>query len=218
MLTKVLLLNPDCDVVQYADDGILYNLKRSPAELLTFPVESGIKVNWQKSGGIRREGVWETGIKFIGLLYTPDNGTTKPHKVTGKMSNSTRTPRPFTFDSYSLIDAAVAHDKKVSPTGTHKKSFIEGFKTKYYGFIMSRLYQGNLNIDDIQQDFTYHFKRWSWADLDRQLTNQTPYYPVQDSQEIVKLNVFNSSYFAHKSLANRINKTLARRAITGFRC
>lgn len=44
-ITLDLFLKDLCKVVQYADDGILYDLLSSPEEILQFPPESGIKVN-----------------------------------------------------------------------------------------------------------------------------------------------------------------------------
>lgn len=218
ILNQVLLWNPYCRIVQYADDGILYNLSRSPSEILQFPGASGIRVNWAKSGWIRKDGEWLNSLKFLGLRWTSDHSTPEPYVSSGKVSNATSTPRPFTFEHQSLIDDAILHDKTVSPTGTHPESFEAWFKTKYHGFIMSRLYHGSLNIEEIQQDFSYSFKRWSWADLDSRLPGPAPYYRYDAKKSLVQLNVFNSSSFAHKSLANRINKTLAGRAVNGFRC
>ena len=49
LITKDLLNNPATKVVQYADDGILYDFTQDPYTILTFPKESGIEINPTKS-------------------------------------------------------------------------------------------------------------------------------------------------------------------------
>jgi hypothetical protein len=45
IITKDLLIKPDTKIVQYADDGILYDFTRTPFETLKFPPASGVEVN-----------------------------------------------------------------------------------------------------------------------------------------------------------------------------
>jgi hypothetical protein len=56
-ITRHLLNRTDTHVVQFADDGILYDYETSPTAILQFPPESGILVNYSKSGVIRYGGV-----------------------------------------------------------------------------------------------------------------------------------------------------------------
>lgn len=84
---------------------------------------------------------------------------------------------------------------------------------------MSRLYQGTLNIKEIRQTFTYLYKRRSRVEQDAQLTQLTPHYREDEEGKKVTLDVFNSSSFAHRSLANRITNSLSPKPKpnTGFR-
>jgi len=57
------------DIVQYADDGILYSDEPfDPTTILNFDY-SGITPNWEKSHWIKRMGNWERSLKFLGLRY-----------------------------------------------------------------------------------------------------------------------------------------------------
>jgi hypothetical protein len=46
LVLKILLLeNRPYKIIQYADDGIIYEFEGIPEEFLKFPLEKGIKVN-----------------------------------------------------------------------------------------------------------------------------------------------------------------------------
>lgn len=205
-----------CKIVQFADDGILYDLKADPYDILRFPPESGVMVNWTKSGWISRSGRWFTSLRFLGLQYEHRTLKTSPIKASserqeGTMENSTRTRKPYILDSYRAIEEADKYDrtKTVSPTDSPNESFESWFKTKYQNFVVSRLYHGILSIETLKQDFTYHYIRRSWTDLEnRRKKNKGPYYRVDPQGRPIALNVFNSSSFAHNSISSRILMTL----------
>ena len=223
LITRLLLLNPHCRVVQYADDGILYNLTCSPQEILHFPPESGISVNWTKSRWLRRDGEWLAPLKFLGAeyRYVTEGAENQKHiRQHGTLNNATRTPKELQVDIYHVLEDAWAHDKgkKVSPgTGKSSESFEEWFKTKYHGFLMSRIYQGKLDITDVQQNFTYHYKSRSWAELNNLGINFTSPEILDGEGREIHVNVFNSSSFAHHAIAQRITKTLRPKSLTNFR-
>ncbi len=112
MLIPTLMLSSLYKIVQYADDGILYDYTSLPS--LRFPPETGITIHPQKSEEIRREGVWLKPLKFLGQVYlpesllpeglilTPDNDT-----CGGIIMNKTRTPKDFSVDQLQLIKQAV---------------------------------------------------------------------------------------------------------------
>jgi hypothetical protein len=216
------LNNPDWDVVleEYADDGILYNLRSFPETLLAFPLARGVRVNWRKSRWLKRKGKRLHPLKFLGLEYNHKIDTTNtpaPQIRQGvNLSNAPRTSKPYVFDSYSVLEEAWTYDnnKLTSPeVKDHKGSFIAWFKTYYHGFIMSRIYNGRLDTDEILPTFTYHYKR-------RSCPEEYAHDPSCESRKdslgkLVALDVFNSS-FAHKSLANRITKILSPKHNTGF--
>lgn len=220
-LTNLLLLNPHCQTVQYADDGILYNLTRCPSEILNFPAHTGIKVHWGKSRWIRRNGEWLHPLKFLGLKFNPLTlETTKDVPANsvrqgGTLSNATRTPKPFTYSDYDSIETAWNHDKKVSPwpADENNPSFTDWIKTGYVGYVHACLYAGRRDIPQLTQDFSYRYLHHSWSGLETRTNMQI----IARGSTRVKLDVFVSSSFAHRSIANRIHKCLVRRPINGFR-
>jgi hypothetical protein len=66
-------------------------------------------------------------------------------------------------------------------------SWRDYFNSKLIGFVQSRLYKGEWNLEHLEQDFNYKFVNNSWGDK---------------IGKKHKLNVFNSSSFACHSLAN----------------
>jgi len=226
LLTKDLLLTPDSKIVQYADDGILYDFTRAPLEILTFPAQSGIEINIEKSHWVRRHGVWQRPLVFLGKKFDGRSRNGVKYQG-GVLSNNTRSPHPFIFSEYNLILQAASYDAATTPVKEKIKelkpsetadflTFDDWFLTKYYGFISSRIYAGNLNLEDIQQDFSYHFVRWSWADLDRERRRVTRLYGPPTEEDSIDLTVFNSSSFACRSLSQRILRQLAAKPILNF--
>ena len=203
------------NIVQYADDGIIYDTPK-PEELLNFPKASGISQNMAKSKWIKRDGVWLTSLKFLGKRYIPANLLTKEQLIfqksqDGILCNSTRTEKNFVFDSYELVREAHQYDIQqsavktqglVSPCLDRKgQSFKEWFETKYFGFVNSRIYNGTLNMDKIMQDFNYTFVKWSWSYLE----SQRPLVrKINGEMTKVKLTTFNSSSFAAKALVLKL--------------
>lgn len=65
--------------MQYADDGILYDLSPSLIQKLEngntqmFKPESGIEIHPKKSRFIKKDNIWQHGLKFLGLMYIGPN-------------------------------------------------------------------------------------------------------------------------------------------------
>jgi len=207
------LLKTAKDIVQYADDGILYNHKDPETYLSTvFPPESNIQINWEKSKWIKRNGTWHSSLKFLGERFIPkellEGYANLKLQQGGQLKSETRKGKSLLFEDYDLIKQAEAYDKsqenekEESPSRGSHWSFIQWFKTKYFGFVTSRLYNGSMELDDIVQDFSYKFKTWSWSSLE---SMRNPigrrYY---GREEKIPLDTFNSSSFACRSLANRL--------------
>jgi hypothetical protein len=217
LLTRLLLNSPDSDVCQYADDGILYNLRTCPEEILIFPPESGISVNWSKSGWIKRNGTWLRPLKFLGISYVPNELSGLNHLNGGHLRTSTRTPKDLVFHQYSLIKECVRYDNSVIPYESGRESFEDWFKTAYHGLIMSCLYRGSYELSTKSPDFRYSYRSRSWSDLENRLSTQIPYYRLDpETSTPICINIFNSSSLASHSLANRINRELSRRSVTNF--
>jgi hypothetical protein len=217
VLDKLLLYKGN--IVQYADDGIIYNCT-SPEKLLEFPPESGIEVNWEKSRWIKKDGTWLLPLKFLGRIHIPKELSTT-NKEIHKACTRKGSTLELTDEIKNLITEAELWDlkemeeyiyitywdkKSKSWKRKKKKPFIEWFKTKYYGFISNRLYSGSWDIGEIQQDFSYHFVNWSWSDLENKRRRKNEIYKLNGEtiEENFRITTFNSSSFACRSLANRL--------------
>lgn len=70
-----MILSTKWSNTNYCDDGVLYDVKNPEqikVEMLeAFPPESGINIHDGKGGTIKREGVWVTALKYLGLIYIP---------------------------------------------------------------------------------------------------------------------------------------------------
>lgn len=183
-------------LVQYADDGILYDVE-NPEEILSFPASSGIKLNALKSQWIKRNGEWLTSLKFLGKRFIPRNLLTGEQlnlqmAQDGILETATRTPKVFVFEDYALIQEAVIYDMKQSTTSIHQPEltpdFQEWFNSKYLGFVSSRIYNGTIDISQIEQDFEYSFKKGTWSQYE------------SEKPDKVELTVFNSTSIAISAL------------------
>lgn len=110
--------------VNYADDQIFFGdkyfeIKDDPA--------NGIIHNQDKSGWIRKDGVWLKELKFLGLIYNPWKK---------EVRSETRAGRTARIEN-SLIE--LWEDLNYDP----KETWLEDMVTKnFFGFVMSCLYNG----------------------------------------------------------------------------
>lgn len=185
--------------VAYADDSVSFS--NHPIELSP-PDDTGIKINPDKSGYVKYEGKWLKPLKFLGLEY--DGNIFRAHTRKGsKLALGPRERHLMEVVSqlqedqmfYNIEEALEwlktvnqAHEK-FGPSGELKlnNSWEDYFKSRLIGFILSRLYQGTWNLDNLEQDFEMNFVRGSW--MDTKLRKK-------------KLDIFVASSYANYSLLN----------------
>jgi hypothetical protein len=147
-------------------------------------------------------------LRSFWLLFHP--------KQRGTLKNATRDQKPYTFDQYDLITFVEAYDESPHDgkdgIGHRPKRMI----LNQYGFVTSRVYQGRLNLTELQQDFTYHFVYWSWAALEEERRRTSRTYRLNGSNCPVTLSVLNSYSLSIRSLGMRIIRTLKPRPTTAF--
>ena len=216
-------------VTQYADDGIIHsNSEIIPYHLLHQPWYTGIEQNIAKSRWIKKSGEWLTSLKFLGLKYTNATLLTTPRPLEeltqgGLMESCTKQGNQVEFTKLRMINEAELYDREKSQPiyeyiesqeryltsaeyenyGLKKskhKTFIDWFRTKYIGYIHSRLYQGTFTQTDIQQDFSYKFQHYSWSHLESLRGPNA----LHDGISGIKLDIFNSSSIACRALSNRL--------------
>jgi len=210
MLIPHLLMSDTQSIVQYADDGIIYNYDADPK--LEFPIETHITIHPTKSRTIKQSGCWQHPLKFLGMTYVPpffhsEKLTPANNIKGGVLVNSTRQRKPFILQEIDLVNKACMYDLKETSflNSKYHHTFEDFFKTKYFGFLQSRIYAGTINLDEVIQEFSYHFENWSWADME----NRRPTIRrLNGVTEDVQLDIFNSSSFACLSLAKRIKHSL----------
>ena len=165
--------------------------------MLDFSASSGIKLNLDKSQWIKRDGTWLTSLKFLGKRFIPANLLTGEQlnlqmEQDGILQSATRTPKVYTFEDYALIQEAVIYDMNKLTTSVQKPTsdnFLDWFKSKYFGFVSSRIYNGNFDVSQIEQDFSYSFKKGTWSD-----------YGSRKPEQEIELNIFNSGSIALSAL------------------
>lgn len=164
LLSPFLLNSSQYDIVQYADDGLLYGYSELP--VIHFPPESGIKLHPLKSHIVRSDNVWLRPLRFLGLTYYPSGFHTELslsqscYLDGGILVSSVRSGKSKQiFNFASSVLKALLHDIHSS----YSSSFISPgisydvfFMSKYFGFIQNRLYCG-LSLSSISQNFTYHY-------------------------------------------------------------
>lgn len=194
-------------IVAYADDSVTFSDKEV---ILTAPEDTGIKFNEEKSGYVKRNGVWLKPLKFLGLSF--DGNILKANTRKGselEVKNWVRILTKLDSSISTLKEGLTSvedilkwiEERQATLTDEHgyfsKSSWENVFKSRLIGFIQSRLYQGHWNLENLHQDFQMSFVNGSW--MDTKLRKE-------------KLDVFNSTSYASYSLLNifRWNQKLRR--------
>lgn len=174
-------------MVMYADDGLTYgdfNLNEPNLE----NEDVGITQNKEKSGWVKRWGVWHKPLKFLGLEYDG---------FKDEFRSSTRKGAKLIMDKESLIQALKERDfdTKTSASGSNEQGpkWIDMITSRIFGMLQSRMYQGSWNLDEFRQDFTLKFTSGSWCARTKVKVDTV-------------MDVFNSSSIAAKSLVNTLKR------------
>jgi hypothetical protein len=200
-------INAEC--VAYADDSVSFSEEEI---MLKAPEDTGIIINEEKSGYVKFNGEWIKPLKFLGLEF--DGKILRANTRKGStLSIGNWTKVLLNIDSYiSKLGSASElytvedvlkwiedrQDQLTDEKGYFSKtSWEEFFKSRLIGFVQSRLYQGNWNLDNLHQDFQMSFVNGSW--MDTKLRKE-------------KLDIFIASSYASRSLENifRWNQKLRR--------
>jgi len=183
------ILNRGMDAVMYADDGIYYgDLDQPIITPNSGMLEGNIYFNLGKSGWVKKDGIWKKPLKFLGLEYDGNNDILKA---------STRLGSDLVFDKFNLVKEITPPESKeviiedfeswgrtgmkYSVTETDWETFV---RSKIAGFIQARLYAGDWNLDNLEQDFTL-------KETARSFVRTCRSWELQD-----KITIFNSSSFA----------------------
>lgn len=178
----------------YADDGLWYgNITQPLITPNTGMVRGNITINTNKSGWVKKDGIWLKPLKFLGLEY---NG------ITNILKAATRNGAELKYNKTKLIEDQLEKlnfDKwyEGKPSGNKWYKSTETWenliKSKLFGFIQSRLYQGKWNLDDLKQSFKLDPKSGSLIEK---------FYETKVNEE--KLTVFNSTTFASAWLIEKL--------------
>lgn len=222
----------------YADDGNLASdLPIHLPKANQFNAEYGINFHPDKCSWIKKDGEWLKPLKFLGLTY---NGTTDTLSASTRKGSTIEVPQ-------FVKAYMVAKDHPLLPRllncRTNKKAIdsdspeflMEGFQQIYVdsltsgisweylskstamGFVMSRLYQGNFNLDKVKQNFeltmtpkswvSWHNKAKDFSLVRRTWWHEEPFTRKRPKVEsYVEMDIFNSSSFAASSLLSILSR------------
>jgi hypothetical protein len=170
------------DCVMYADDGIMWDDQVNKDKQLGPPrMCGGIKFAPSKCHLVKIDGRWIRPLKFLGLEYNGNTGT---------LMANTRNGSKLVYDKNQLIK--LIEDRELvsgnSQGRTRKDSWISLITSSLYPLIISRMYNGSWTMSKIDQDFKLKYIKGSWM------------FHRRHWIERHKLNVFNSTSFALRSL------------------
>lgn len=189
------IAQPSIRSVVYADDGLYYgNIGDTP--ILTPNsglVTSNIQFNIEKSGWVKKDGVWLKPLKFLGLTYDGN---------LDKLMGSTRNGSTLIYDKQELVSALQDREANERSKARDSDQVLNSdtwdsfTKSKVFGFIQNRIYTGSWNLDEFEQNFQLTYEPNTYIDRYR---GKLP----------VKLNVFNSTSFASEYLVERLRTSKA---------
>lgn len=194
-LHNSILDRPGIDTIMYADDGLYYG------DLTSIPlitpnsgiVSANIRFNLEKSGWVKKDGKWLKPLKFLGMVYDGEKD---------QLSANTREGSRLMFDKMDLIKANdIAQTNGMKGESWEQKvwkskyTFEDLVKSKLFGFIQSRLYQGSWNMEGYEQSFELTYKKGSYCAYSMKL---------QDKDLAARMNIFNSTTFASEWLVKKL--------------
>ena len=177
--------------LSYADDAIFYDDMDFDVYVPWWGItkDSGIKLNKKKSGWVKREGRWLKPFTFLGLSFDGTNLQANTRK------GSTLHLTSEIMQAVSAIEMFENNHDTHRPISSMSRELESNFgeswenlmKGKYWGFIMSRLYNGHWDMKGLFQDFEMTYNPNSWM------------YNYTDPQD-KDITIFNSSTLASYSL------------------
>jgi hypothetical protein len=199
-----ILDRPGINTIMYADDGLYYgDLKDTP---LITPnsgiVSANISFNHKKSGWIKKDGKWLKPLKFLGLIYDGESD---------KLQAQTRKGASLEFDKMNLVKAweisrsnPGVGESWETKVWKDKYTFEDLAKSKLFGFIQSRLYQGSWNMEGYEQMFELSYEKDSYCAYSMKLRNKS----TSDN-----ITVFNASTFASEWLVKKLRSVKSLRTL-----
>jgi len=191
------VLDRGMSTIMYADDGLYYGKINQPiitpnsgivTANIRFNLSQNEKGDYVKTDWVKKDGVWKKPLVFLGLEY---NGETN------KLSAKTRKGSTLEYDKEDLIDA-INNPEVIKGYEKRKRkqdwtSWEALIKSKLFGFVQSRLYQGSWNMDGYEQCFELNEKEGSWVRLYQTRKQHSEY-----------MTIFNSTTFASEWLVKRL--------------
>lgn len=187
-LKELFRLNPT--LLMYADDGLVFD---TPVLETPELKKRGIMPNWDKSGWVKKDGVWLKPLKFLGLIYdgVKDQlwSETTPREP-GKKPKSLLIEREKIEEI--LTDVWGYKDGKPRETNIWSKLF----QSRISGLIQSMHYNGVYNLNKYWDDWDVSIAKKSWA--------ASPMAKFRARKEKVKLGLYNRSTLASTWLLNKL--------------
>lgn len=151
------------EIVQYADDGIMYG-KFLTQEVIdqvfshALCMSAGIIISLEKSGWVKKDGIWLKPLKFLGLEYDGEKN---------ELRASTRKGSKLIYDKASLLEALEEGYYNIGGTSAGKPAKPMSWErfavSKYTGWILSRLYNGSWNQEEYVQNFSLTYSKGTWV-------------------------------------------------------
>lgn len=174
--------------LSYADDGLFYS--NQPLDIKSME-KAGIVINEAKSGYVKYNGVWQKPLKYLGLQFDGSNLEARTRKGSTLKLSKDIASSLLAIDKLESSEILEYEKDWQKLTDNVNSSWIGLMKSKHLGFIMSRLYNGDWNLERLDQDFRLTFKKGSWTDI----------YPSKHLIRWEEIKIQNISTFASNSLS-----------------
>lgn len=174
------------DAIMYADDGIIFHepVLENPAYRA-----AGIHFNYEKSGYIKKNGIWLKNLKFCGLVYDRE----------GNLWSETRSGKYLKIDKTKL-DKIVYASEWYAWEGTNKRSYtwLEALDSRLGGFIQAALYSGTFDLSSTEANWNVSASKKSWY------KSRARIWACKNNA--YKISLYNASTLASNWLLNKIRR------------
>lgn len=189
-LLSVQVLRPlfdNNDTIMYADDGIIFGKPRLKSSQYS---SYGIEFNKEKSGYVKKEGIWLKELKFCGLVYNGENNTLRSDTHKGKRLQIPNKKIESIINASNWYSSGSALNRG--------NLWLQALSSRLGGFIQAMKFNGTYDLSTQWDNWEIARTKTSWYNSKTANWMRANYS--------YRTNLYNSSTLANYWLLNKLSK------------